>query len=112
EQLLDVINAIQRISTIKRSEIVEKHPNPNYLFQMKNRAISIVIFFTKIHERSYNEQLFNLLYKLLNQNNYPKSVMHIINRLESLIMDNKLYALINPEEHYSRSEEHTSELQS
>ena len=101
EQLLDVINAIQRISTIKRSEIVEKHPNPNYLFQMKNRAISIVIFFTKIHERSYNEQLFNLLYKLLNQNNYPKSVMHIINRLESLIMDNKLYALINPEEHYS-----------
>lgn len=101
EQLMDVINAMQRVSTIKSSKIVEKYPNPNYLFQMKNRAISIVIFFTQIHKRSYNEQLFKLLYKLLNQNNYPKSVMHIINRLEALIMDNKLYALINPEEHYS-----------
>src|SRR5699024_5425889 len=101
KQLPDAISAIENISTIKRSEIVEKYPNPNYLFQMKNRAISIVIFFTQIHRKSYNEQLFRLLYKLLNQNNYPKPVIHLVNKLESLIMDNKLYALINPEEHYS-----------
>src|SRR5699024_3440426 len=101
EQLLDVINAIQKVSTIKSSDIVEKYPNPNYLFQMKNRAISIVIFFTQIHKRSYNEQLFKLLYKLLNQNNYSETVIQLVSKLESLIMDNKLYALINPEEHYS-----------
>src|SRR5699024_5540360 len=45
--------------------------------------------------------MFSQLYKLLKQNNYPKTIRDIVQHLESLIMDNDLYEYIRPEKHYS-----------
>src|SRR5690625_2791183 len=99
--IAEIIQTSKRISSIPYEQIVKKYPNPNYLFQLKNKPFFIVIFFTQIHRKKYNKLLFNLLYKLLKQNDYPESTENIIKRLETLIMNNSLYSFINPKEHYS-----------
>lgn len=101
DSVKDVIDASLKIASIRYQDVIDEHPNPNYMFQMRNRPISIVIFFTKIHKKEYNEQLFKMLKVLMDENNYPKSVFQVIAQLESLIMDNSLYVFIEPEEHYS-----------
>src|SRR5699024_11579744 len=58
-------------------------------------------FFTKIHEKKYNEFLFDGMYKLIEQNNYPSAIKEIILRLEGAIMPYRLYLFINTEKHYS-----------
>lgn len=100
EHINEVIETSQKIKSIKYNELIKTYPNPKYLFILRNRPISIVIFFTKIHERFYNERLFSSLYRFAKQHNHPKSVSQVIIRLESLIMRNHLYAFIEREEHY------------
>lgn len=97
----EVIEISTKITNVKYDEIVKVNPNPKYLFQLRNRPISIVIFFTKIHEEYYNERLFNSFHRLAKQSDYPEAAIQVINRLESLVMENHLYAFIKPEKHYS-----------
>lgn len=78
KNIKDVITTSQKITSINYESIVEAHSNPNYLFQFRNRSISVSIFFTKIHEQYYNEQMFVLLFKLLEQKNYPKSIFNVV----------------------------------
>lgn len=101
EQTVKVIRASQKITSISYDSIINKYPNPKYLFQLKNKPFFIVIFFTQIHRKKYNVKMFNLLYKVLKQNNYPESVIEVIEGLESLIMKHSLYSFIKPKNHYS-----------
>ncbi len=101
ENLKAVLQISQKISSISYQEIVDKYPNPNYSFQLKNKPNPMVIFFTQIHKKEINERLFDSLYKVMKENNYPKSLNKVINKLESLIMENYLYNFIDPQEHYS-----------
>lgn len=96
-----IINSSTLVSKIKYRELIKIQRNRNYLFTLKKRPISIVIFFTQIHQKNYNERLFLLLYKMMENNNYSMEFFEIIESLQSLIMNNKLYAFINPDKHYS-----------
>lgn len=91
----------KKISSIRNGNLLKTYPNPNYLFQLRNRPFSIIVFFIKIHDKYYNERLFSSLHKLTKQNNFPSSVNQVILRLESLIMENHLYAFIKPKKHYA-----------
>lgn len=98
---LDIIETSKKLTSISYKDIVSRYPNPKYAFVVENRPISIVQFFTKIHEKKYNEFLFDGMYKLIEQNNYPSAIKEIILRLEGAIMPYRLYLFINPEKHYS-----------
>lgn len=101
EPIEDILSTSQKLSSIPYEKIVKEYPNINYSFQLKNKPNPMVIYFTKIHEKHYNEKLFSSLYKLMEQNNYPDSVFPVIQQLESFIMDNQLYEFILPNKHYS-----------
>ncbi|WP_431802512.1 phosphotransferase [Halobacillus andaensis] len=98
-----VIDAAQKIaSAVPYQELVTQYPPPKYVFQFKKgRAISVVHFFSRIHEEPYNEKLFAALELIMKQNRYPGAVRHLMKRLQSAIMDNQLYQKIKPEKHYS-----------
>lgn len=96
-----VIRTSSKISTISYQAIIKEYPNPDFLFQLKNKAYYIIIFFTRIHEKYYNQKLFSDLKLFSQQRHLPEKAAHIISHLESLIMDNQLYKFIQPEEHYS-----------
>lgn len=100
-RLNDVLEASMVISSIKYKDIINLFPNRDYPFDLKNRPISIVRLFTKIHEEYYNEKIFSSFYNLLNENNYPSEVFKQVSRLENQIMGNYLYKFIQPNEHYS-----------
>jgi len=100
-RMKEILLTSQYISSIPYASIIEKYPNPAYNFQLKNKPNPVTIFFTEIHQKYYNERMFSLLYKLIKQNHYPTSIMNIIERLETLVMENELYAFITPEKHYS-----------
>lgn len=89
------------ISSLKHEDIIAVYPNPNYAFSLKNRPISIIHFFTQIHEQEYNEKLFSLFANLLKHRRYPSSVERIVQSLESVIMHRNLYFLLDPKQHYS-----------
>lgn len=101
DDIIDIVKATQKISSVRYNDLIDKYPNPNYLFQMQNKPTSAAIFFTKIHKEEYNKNMFTLLYKLLYEKKYPDIVIRSIQKTEKLIMDNKLYTFINPEIHYS-----------
>lgn len=101
EHMKDVIKASQKITAIPYKKIPKKYSPQLASFYLKNVPNPVVIFFTQIHQASYNEKLFSSLYKLLDQHNYPKSVIPVIQQLEQLILENRLYTFIHPEMHYS-----------
>lgn len=101
KSLEEMIDVSRQISSIQYQDITNIHPNLTYAFSFKNRASSVVIFFTQIHREYCNQILFSALKEQIKIKSYPKEVAQIIGRLESLIMDNRLYAFINPNKHYS-----------
>jgi tetratricopeptide (TPR) repeat protein len=101
-QFKRVIELSQKITAVSYRQVHEKYPIPDYVYQFKRgRAISVVHFFTQIHDKAFNEKLFESLYLIIKQNKYPEAAKQIIHRLQSAIMDNQLYSLIEPEKHYS-----------
>ncbi|RKQ34294.1 phosphotransferase [Oceanobacillus halophilus] len=101
DYLINVIKASQQITSISYEQL-DNYPLPNYVFQFrKGRAISVVHFFTQIHKEGYNQKLFQAVKAIMKQHRYPKAVHQLIERLETVIMDNELYTFINPEKHYS-----------
>jgi len=96
-----VIEISQLISTVNYQDIIKNHPNLNYPLTLKSRTNYITIFFTQIHKKHYNQQLFSALRKFAHQNKYPEHTVQIIQQLEKLIMGNQLYTFIKPEKHYS-----------
>ncbi len=101
-QYHDIINTAQEISSIRYEQITQNYSMPKYVYQFKRgRAISVVHFFTQIHEKKYNEKLFQSLKLIIKQQSYPKAAAQVVQRLESAIMDNQLYRFILPKEHYS-----------
>lgn len=101
KDIREVVEITQKIGSINYEDLINDYPNPDYAFQMRNKPTAIAIFFTKIHKRKYNENLFFLLYKLIEQKQYPKIVADVIKQLETLIMDNNLYYFISPNRHFS-----------
>lgn len=101
EQLEDVIKASSTITSILYKDIIDDYSNRKYAYQLKNRSISAVQFFTQIHQKEYNEKLMSALATIMKQQQQPKSVYQVIERLESIIIDNKLYTFIQPERHYT-----------
>lgn len=92
----------EKIASIKYQDLIGKFKLPNYQFQFNLRNPNIVAhFFTKIHKKKYNRKLFDSLQSLITQNAYPEAVHQMVLRLESLVMDNQLYDLIEPEKHYT-----------
>lgn len=96
-----VIDASAEISTVRYKDLISMFSNPDYFFQIRNRPITVIHFFTQIHKKYYNEKLFSGLYKLVKQNNYPASVKKVIQRVESQIMKNNLYVFMNPNKYFS-----------
>lgn len=96
-----VIESSKKISSIYYRDAKEKYSNPYYSFHFKNRPVIIVNFFTNIHKKSINKKLLTSLKRELTQKNYPQSLKKLINELEKLIMQNKLFLFINPEKDYS-----------
>lgn len=101
EDIKNVIDVAQKISKVDYIDIKNKFPNPNYAFRMRNRPNSILIYFTKIHEKQYNEKMFSSLYKLIGYKGYSSAINSVIKRVEKQIMENKLYVFMNPYKHYS-----------
>lgn len=101
EQAHDVIQTAKRIASVSYREVQAKHPNPTYAFRYNNRPTFVIQFFTQIHTRTYNTKLFAELSQLIEQYHYPKSAKQVVKRLEAQIMDNHLYAFIEPEKHYA-----------
>src|SRR5699024_11119040 len=100
-RMKEILLTSQYISSIPYASIIEKYPNPAYNFQLKNNPNPVTIFFTEIHQKYYNERMFSLLYKLIKQNHYPTSILNIIESLDTLVMENELYAFITLATHYS-----------
>lgn len=96
-----VIQASRQISAIAYQDIIKNYPNPDYTFSFKHKGYSIVLFFTQIHQEHYNKKLFASLKQYVAQKKYSEEVVQILTRVEALIMDNRLYAFIKPDEHYS-----------
>lgn len=97
-----VIEVSRQISTVSYGKLADFMSTPDYVFQFrKGRAISVIHFFTHIHEEKINKKMFEALRLIMKQHHYPKAVLQLIGRLETAIMDNHLYAFIKPEEHYS-----------
>jgi len=97
-----IMAASQKISTIPYEGIHNRYQLPNYVFQFKKgRAISVVHFFTRIHEETFNKRLFEAVHLIMKQHKYPRGIRHLMQRLESVIMTNRLYAYMEPEKHYS-----------
>ncbi|MCT8140009.1 phosphotransferase [Anaerobacillus sp. CMMVII] len=97
-----VIDTSQVIATIDYHQLAPSYKLPNYVFQFrKGRAISVVHFFTQIHEEAYNKKLFKAINLIMKQHQYPKEVRLLMKRLESAIMNHHLYSYIKPEKHYS-----------
>lgn len=99
---LEEINDVsQQISSITYQEIMHHYSNPDYSFLFKSRPSSIGVFFTKIHQKYYNQKLLSTLKELTRRRNYSKRAAQVLDRLESLIIDNHLYVFIEPDRHYS-----------
>lgn len=97
-----VIQASKQISAVRYQDLAEKYPPPRYVYQFrKGRAISVVHFFTQIHQESRNRKLFGALNLIMKQHAYPAGIRKLVQRLESAIMDHQLYLHIKPDEHYS-----------
>lgn len=101
EHTQDIIKTTQTLSSISYDALVRQYPNPNYSFLMRNKPTAVGIFSTKIHEAAYNKRMFSLLYKLMQQKKYPIPVKDVIQKIESMIMDNHMYLFIKPKKHYS-----------
>lgn len=102
DHMESIIDVSSKISTVRFNDLDGCYPLPDYVFQFrKGRAISVVHFFTQIHDRQFNEKLFSSIDLIMKQHKYPKSIRAIIKRLETAIMESHLYKYIIPEEHYS-----------
>lgn len=99
--LNEIIDASFKITSVKKEKISKHYKNSNYSLQLKRRAISIVPFFTRINEREVNERLFRSLKSLGKQNKYPEQMIKVIEELEDLILENRLYKWIDEKRHYS-----------
>ena len=98
----EVVELSKKISSIGYQEIITHYPKPKYVYQFKRgRAISVVHFFTQIHEQKYNQKLFDSLKAIIKQQKYPRAASLVIQRLEGIIMDNELYKHIDQKKHYS-----------
>ena len=101
QPLKAVVQLSQQISSIRYEQVIHNYPRPNYVYQFKRgRAISVVHFFTHIHEKKYNTKLFDSLKLIIKQQKYPKAATQVITRLEESIMRNQLYNYIHPTKHY------------
>lgn len=99
EQVRDIA---QKMASIKYTDVAGKFNIPNYQFQFNLRNPNIVAqFFTQIHKKKYNQKLFESLHLLINQNEYPETIYHMVHRLEDIVMKNQLYDLIEPEKLYT-----------
>lgn len=100
--LAGVVQASRGITAVRYSDLAEKYPLPGYAYQFrKGRAISVVHFFTQIHQESYNRKLFDALKLIMDQHSYPSGIRKLIRRLETAVMDHQLYLQIDPAAHYS-----------
>lgn len=97
----EVLTIVEQITSVGYKEIVDKYPNPNYKFQINHQiGQSSVYFFTRIHEKQQNEDLFAALYKYAEEFSLGE-IIPIISRMETIIMRNHLYDEIIPETHYT-----------
>lgn len=102
QNLEQIIETSQRISSVRYGKLAGAYPLPGYAFQFrKGRAISVVHFFTQIHKEEYNQKLFHAVGLIMKQHKYPNSIRQVMARLETAIMDQKLYQLMEPEKHFS-----------
>lgn len=97
----EVLLVAEQITAVSYQEIVDKFPNRKYTLRIGHRtAQSSFYFFVKIHEKRQNEYLFKALYTYVAE--YSIEEMYpIIQRMEEIVMDNKLYDAISPRKHYS-----------
>lgn len=99
EQMIEVV---QKLSTIPYASISEKFPNPSYPFVMrKNVGPDIIYLFTKIHDRKQNELLLSTAKIFAQEYAYPDEVKEMLHTIEKMIFDKELYKQISPEKHYS-----------
>lgn len=102
EHFQKVMDISGKISSIKYQDLIGKFNVPRYKYQFNLRNPNIVTqFFTQIHKEEYNRKLFESLKLLINQKEYPEIVYKTVHRLESLVLENQLYAYIEPERHYT-----------
>lgn len=99
--LRQIVDVSEQISSITYQDIVHAYPNPQTSFSFKSRTSSIVNFFTQIHRRYYNERLISSLEQFAERKNYPEASFRILRRMKALILENHLYAFIDPTIHYS-----------
>ncbi len=98
----EIIQASTEISKIGYQDIIQSHPNPRYEFVLKNGiGDSVVKFFTLIHKKEQNEDLFKTAKVYAEQNGLQGVGGDIIDRLENIFMNRQLYEYLLPEKHYS-----------
>ncbi|HLQ95914.1 MAG TPA: phosphotransferase [Pseudogracilibacillus sp.] len=102
EQFPEVLEMHEKLASIPYNDIVDLFHLPSYKFQFNLRNPNIVTqFFTQIHKENVNRQLFKSLRTLVEQKETPATVDFLITRLESFVLDNQLYLLVEPERHYT-----------
>lgn len=98
----EVIHVTDQITAVPFEKIVEKFPNPNYLYTLQhNIGPPIVRFFTQIHRKEQNELLFKTLHSYAVEAGVIEQMLPVLNRIEKVIMENKVYNMLTPKVHYS-----------
>lgn len=100
-EFADIIEISRTIQSVRYGDVGQQYGNAATQFELKLNTPSVVKTFTRIHEKGYNDRLFETLHHLAVAAYDAEPAERIISKLEQNIMGNHLYALISPAEHYT-----------
>lgn len=96
-----IINTSVLLSSIYQSGMVQNFENNDYTFKFRNSGLCIIEFFTKIHEKEYNQQLIEYMQEsVVKEKDYSEECLFVIREIKKYILTNELYTLIEPEQQY------------
>jgi hypothetical protein len=99
KELKQILAVHTAITSIKHAEIVDLLPQQENVFRRNQPELAF--FFQSMHDETINRGIFTWLQLEMRRRSYSPETTSLINKLKHLIIENKLYDSLKPDQNYS-----------
>ncbi|MDG5786700.1 ATP-binding cassette domain-containing protein [Evansella sp. AB-P1] len=96
----DILTIFKDISSLRYEDVIHYFPHTKKETKLAGK-LGLTNVFSEFHSKETNSEVFEWLYFQRNKRKYSDKTVNLIKRIEHLIMDNKLYEMLDPKKHYS-----------
>ncbi|ADU31886.1 tetratricopeptide repeat protein [Evansella cellulosilytica] len=99
EELKEILNLHKAITSIKFDDVKGLFTKNEHIF--RNNEPELAYFFQNMHDGYVNEEIFKWLFMEINKKQYSVDIYTLIQKLKGLIIDNKLFSILEPKQNYT-----------